>query len=42
MLAVVLEPLSLGVFPLGLAGGPDGVAAGTPDEVAAAVAGARA
>jgi hypothetical protein len=30
------EPLSFGVFALRVAGGRDGVAAGTPDEVAAA------
>jgi len=37
----VVEPLSFGIFPLGLAGSPDGVASGPPDDfeqVAAAAA----
>jgi hypothetical protein len=31
-LGAVTAPLVFGVFPLGLAGGPDGVAAGPPDD----------
>jgi hypothetical protein len=36
ILPLVLKSLSFGVFPLRLAGGLGGVAAGTPDEVAVA------
>ena len=35
------EPLTFGIFPLGLAGSPDGVASGPPDDfeqISAAVA----
>jgi hypothetical protein len=36
ILALVSKSLNFGVFPLRVAGGPCGVAAGTPDEVAVA------